>query len=55
MSTRTPLEAAILISGRGSNMMAIARACLAGTIAATPSGPPTMKRYRRRSRPPAPG
>jgi phosphoribosylglycinamide formyltransferase-1 len=34
MSTRTPLEAAILISGRGSNMMAIARACLAGTIAA---------------------
>jgi phosphoribosylglycinamide formyltransferase 1 len=34
MSPRTPLEAAILISGRGSNMMAIARACLAGQIAA---------------------
>ncbi len=34
MSTRTPLEAAILISGRGSNMLAIARACLAGSIAA---------------------
>ena len=34
MSTRTPLGAAILISGRGSNMMAIARACLAGSIAA---------------------
>ncbi len=34
MSTRAPLEAAILISGRGSNMMAIARECLAGHIAA---------------------
>jgi phosphoribosylglycinamide formyltransferase 1 len=34
MSTRTPLETAILISGRGSNMMAIARECLAGRIAA---------------------
>jgi phosphoribosylglycinamide formyltransferase-1 len=33
MSTRTPLETAILISGRGSNMMAIARECLAGRIA----------------------
>ncbi|HEX4647568.1 MAG TPA: phosphoribosylglycinamide formyltransferase [Steroidobacteraceae bacterium] len=34
MSTRTPLETAILISGRGSNMLAIARACLSGSIAA---------------------
>ena len=34
MSTRTPLETAILISGRGSNMLAIARACLSGNIAA---------------------
>jgi phosphoribosylglycinamide formyltransferase 1 len=34
MSTRTPLETAILISGRGSNMMAIARECLSGRIAA---------------------
>jgi phosphoribosylglycinamide formyltransferase-1 len=34
MSTRTPLETAILISGRGSNMMAIAGECLAGRIAA---------------------
>src|SRR5437660_1092170 len=34
MSTRAPLEAAILISGRGSNLMAIARECLAGHIAA---------------------
>jgi phosphoribosylglycinamide formyltransferase-1 len=31
-ATRAPLELAILISGRGSNMVAIARACLAGEI-----------------------
>jgi phosphoribosylglycinamide formyltransferase 1 len=30
--SRAPLELAILISGRGSNMVAIARACLAGQI-----------------------
>ncbi|HKD55334.1 MAG TPA: phosphoribosylglycinamide formyltransferase [Steroidobacteraceae bacterium] len=36
MSTRAPLRLAILISGRGSNMIAIVRACLAGTIAAQP-------------------
>ena len=30
--SRAPLELAILISGRGSNMVAIARACLAGKI-----------------------
>ena len=29
-----PFRLAILISGRGSNMIAIARACLAGSIAA---------------------
>jgi len=34
MSPGTPLRLAILISGRGSNMIAIARACLAGSIAA---------------------
>jgi len=34
MSARTPLKLAILISGRGSNMTAIVRACLAGQIAA---------------------
>ncbi len=34
MSAGTPLRLAILISGRGSNMIAIARACLAGSIAA---------------------
>src|SRR5205085_11324500 len=34
MSTRAPLQAAILISGRGPNMMAIARECLAGHNAA---------------------
>jgi phosphoribosylglycinamide formyltransferase 1 len=34
MSAATPLTLAILISGRGSNMSAIARACLAGAIAA---------------------
>src|SRR5436305_3863839 len=34
MSAGTPFRLAILISGRGSNMSAIARACLAGTIAA---------------------
>jgi phosphoribosylglycinamide formyltransferase 1 len=32
MSAGTPLRIAILISGRGSNMSAIARACLAGEI-----------------------
>jgi phosphoribosylglycinamide formyltransferase-1 len=30
--SRAPLELAILISGRGSNMVAIARACVAGQI-----------------------
>ena len=30
--SRAPLELAILISGRGSNMVAIARACIAGQI-----------------------
>src|SRR6266853_912543 len=34
MSAGTPLRLAIVISGRGSNMIAIARACLAGSIAA---------------------
>jgi phosphoribosylglycinamide formyltransferase-1 len=34
MSPGTPLRLAILISGRGSNMIAIARACLAGSVAA---------------------
>ena len=34
MSAGTPLRLAILISGRGSNMIAVARACLAGSIAA---------------------
>jgi phosphoribosylglycinamide formyltransferase 1 len=34
MSAGTPLRLVILISGRGSNMIAIARACLAGSIAA---------------------
>jgi len=37
MSAGTPLQLAILISGRGSNMTAIVRACLAGTIAARPA------------------
>ena len=32
MSAVTPLTLAILISGRGSNMTAITRACLAGEI-----------------------
>ena len=32
MSARAPLAVAVLISGRGSNMTAIVRACLAGTI-----------------------
>ena len=36
MSTGAPLTLAILISGRGSNMTAIARACLSGAIAARP-------------------
>jgi phosphoribosylglycinamide formyltransferase 1 len=34
MSAGTPFRLAMLISGRGSNMIAIARACLAGSIAA---------------------
>lgn len=34
MSARPPLRLAILISGRGTNMIAIARACQAGQIAA---------------------
>ena len=34
MSTGAGLRLAIVISGRGSNMLAIARACAAGTIAA---------------------
>ena len=34
MSVRPPLRLAILISGRGTNMIAIARACQAGEIAA---------------------
>jgi phosphoribosylglycinamide formyltransferase 1 len=37
MSTGAPLKLAILISGRGSNMSAIVRACHAGTIAARPT------------------
>ncbi|HEY8508496.1 MAG TPA: phosphoribosylglycinamide formyltransferase [Steroidobacteraceae bacterium] len=32
MSSRPPLRLAVLISGRGSNMVAIARACLEGRI-----------------------
>jgi len=36
MNARAPLRLAILISGRGSNMTAIVRACLAGAIAAQP-------------------
>jgi phosphoribosylglycinamide formyltransferase 1 len=36
MSARAPLRLAILISGRGSNMAAIVRACRAGAIAARP-------------------
>jgi len=36
MSARRPLRLAILISGRGSNMVAIVRACLEGRIAARP-------------------
>jgi phosphoribosylglycinamide formyltransferase-1 len=34
MSAATPLELAILISGRGSNMIALAHACRSGAIAA---------------------
>ena len=34
MSAGAPLKLAILISGRGSNMSAIVRACLAGAISA---------------------
>ncbi|HEY0766983.1 MAG TPA: phosphoribosylglycinamide formyltransferase [Steroidobacteraceae bacterium] len=34
MSAARPLRLAIVISGRGSNMIAIARACLAGSVAA---------------------
>jgi phosphoribosylglycinamide formyltransferase 1 len=37
MSAGTPLQLAILISGRGSNMSAILRACQAGKIAARPT------------------
>jgi phosphoribosylglycinamide formyltransferase 1 len=37
MSTAAGIKLAILISGRGSNMTAIVRACLAGTIAARPA------------------
>jgi phosphoribosylglycinamide formyltransferase 1 len=37
MSTRAELKLAVLISGRGSNMTAILRACRAGTIAARPT------------------
>ena len=36
MSPPSPLRLAILISGRGSNMMAILRACRAGTLPARP-------------------
>jgi phosphoribosylglycinamide formyltransferase-1 len=36
MSAGAPQKLAILISGRGSNMTAIVRACLAGAIAARP-------------------
>jgi phosphoribosylglycinamide formyltransferase 1 len=36
MSAGAPLKLAILISGRGSNMSAIVRACLAGAIRARP-------------------
>jgi phosphoribosylglycinamide formyltransferase-1 len=34
MSVPPPLRLAVLISGRGTNMTAIARACQAGAIAA---------------------
>ncbi|HXW73168.1 MAG TPA: phosphoribosylglycinamide formyltransferase [Steroidobacteraceae bacterium] len=37
MSAGTPLNLAIIISGRGSNMSAIVRACQAGKIAARPA------------------
>jgi phosphoribosylglycinamide formyltransferase-1 len=37
MSAGRPLKLAVLISGRGSNMSAIVRACLAGEIAARPT------------------
>ena len=37
MSAGTPLRLAVLISGRGSNMVAIVRACLEGRIAARPA------------------
>jgi len=36
MSAKPPPRLAVLISGRGSNMTAIVRACLAGAIAARP-------------------
>ena len=36
MSAKPPLRLAVLISGRGSNMTAIVRGCLAGAIAARP-------------------
>lgn len=37
MSRATPLALAILISGRGSNMLALVRACRSGEIAAQPA------------------
>ena len=37
MSAGPPLKLAVLISGRGSNMSAIVRACLAGEIAVEPT------------------
>ena len=37
MSARAPLKLALLISGRGSNMIAILRAARAGEIAAHPA------------------
>jgi phosphoribosylglycinamide formyltransferase-1 len=36
MSRRDPLRLAILLSGRGSNMSALVRACQDGSVAATP-------------------
>jgi phosphoribosylglycinamide formyltransferase 1 len=37
MTDRAPLKLAILISGRGSNMLALVRACRAGAVAARPT------------------
>ena len=50
MSARTPLRLAILISGRGTNMLAIARACQAGAIAARVTLVHLRPRRRRRPR-----